>query len=62
MAEQLWGGRKTHEVVFKTPVVIGEIRVTLLTAVCGFSSVSHREGRAVVAQSTSLPTWLQSIL
>lgn len=54
--------KKKHEVVFKTPVVIGEIHVALLTLVCGFSSVSRCERRAVGAQSTRLPTWLQSIL
>ena len=51
-----------RELIFKTPVVMGRIYVALLTAVCGFSSIPQHERRADVAQSTSLPTWHQSIL
>lgn len=48
--------KKIHELIFKTPVVVGKIHGVRLTAVCGFSSILEHERRADVAQSTSLPT------
>lgn len=54
--------KQIHELISKTPVVVGKIHGALLTAVCGFSSILQHERRADVAQSTSLPTWHQSIL
>lgn len=56
------GWKKIHEMILKTPVVLGKICCALLTATCGFFSTLRQKRREDVTQSVSLPTWHQSIL